>query len=462
MEKKSTTIDLSKPRKVHIVGVGGAGMSAIAEVLAGKGHQVTGSDLHDSLLLPALESRGVKTFVGHNAANIGDAELLTYSTAIPATNPEIVEAQNRGIPVLRRAEMLSALTTAWKTLAVAGTHGKTTTSAMLTIAMQGAGLDPSYIVGGMVKDAGRGAAVGSGDHLIVEADESDGTFIELATYGAIVTNVEPDHLEHYGDFATLKKAFVTFVDQCDGPTVVCLDDEGAAELATHSTAAVTYGTSDAADWQITGIESSVDGCSFTVSSGEVSERITLPQPGLHNARNATAAFVLAVLLGADATRVATALSGFGGVGRRFELRGEAKGVRLVDDYAHLPTEVEAALQAGRSTKPARLVAVFQPHRYSRTQQLWDTFGDAFTQADVLVVTGIYSSGEKPREGITGKLIADIVTKTHPDFPVTYIEDLTDVTAHLVSSLEEGDLCMTLGAGDLTDICDDVIEGLQKA
>ncbi len=454
------SVDLLRPRRVHIVGLGGAGMSAIAEVLLGTGHQVSGSDLVTSAPLERLADAGVEAFVGHRAEQVGDADLVAISTAIPETNPEVIAARERGIPVLRRAEILTEITRAWRTIAVAGTHGKTTTSAMLTVALRGAGLDPAFIVGGDLMDLDRGAAVGSGEILVVEADESDGTFVELVSEAVIVTNVEPDHLEYYGGFEPLEKAFIRFVDQADGPRIVCLDDPGVRRLLAARPGVVTYGLDEHAEWRIVDPLPTPMGVTFDVVSSEGRYHIALRQPGLHNARNATAALAMAVALGGDGEAVATALSAFGGVGRRFEHRGSADGVTLVDDYAHLPTEVAAALQGAASTSPQRLVAVFQPHRYSRTEQLWSTFTDAFTAADLLIVTGIYAANEAPRPGIVGSLIADDVAAAHPDADVRYVEELDDVVALLADELQPGDLCMTLGAGDLTTIPDRVLAALE--
>ena len=438
-------------------------MSAIAEILAGTGHQVTGSDLAASAPLERLAEQGLAMHVGHDAAHIGDSEIIAISTAIPQSNPEVVAATEAGLPVLRRAELLTAITTQWRTVSVAGTHGKTTTSAMLTSALQGAGLDPAFIVGGDLSDLGRGAAVGKGEVLVVEADESDGTFVELDSSAVIVTNVEADHLEYYGGFAPLEDAFVRFVENCSGPRVVCIDDPGSARLVELVAVEpiVTYGTSDDADWRIADPLPTPNGISFTIVADGVGHEVRLQQPGMHNARNATAALAMASTLGADPTSAAEALSLFGGVGRRFERRGETGGVQLVDDYAHLPTEVMAALEGARSLGPDRLVAVFQPHRYSRTEQLWSTFGDAFVDADVLYVTGIYSAGEAPREGIGGHLIAELVQSHHPSADVRFIEKLDDVVDALADELRAGDLCLTLGAGDLTRIPDKLLARLQQ-
>ncbi|MEM9651775.1 MAG: UDP-N-acetylmuramate--L-alanine ligase [Actinomycetota bacterium] len=455
------TIDLRTPKRIHIVGVGGAGMSAIAEVLLGTGHSVSGSDLNHSVVVDRLRERGMTVTVGHDAANVGEVDVVTHSTAIPADNPELAEARARNVPVLRRADTLAEITRAWRTVAVAGTHGKTTTSAMLTAALSGAGFDPAYIVGGDLKDLDRGAAVGTGEFLVVEADESDGTFTRLDAEAVVVTNVEPDHLEHYGGFARLQDAFVQFVTGAPGPRVLCLDDPGSAELAklTEEYQPVTYGTDVQARWRIVDPIPTPTGVTFTVAGPDVEMKIALAQPGMHNARNATAALAAAASLGADPQRVAEALSGFGGVGRRFEPRGEADGVTLIDDYAHLPTEVEAALSAARSLAPNRLVAAFQPHRYSRTEQLWSTFGDSFTEADVLFITGIYASGEAPRPGISSELIVQVVTEAHPDADVRHVPSLADLPAALLAELRRGDLCITLGAGDLTTVPDALLAGL---
>lgn len=455
-------VDLRSPKRIHIVGVGGSGMSAIAEVLVGTGHTVTGSDLNQSVVVDRLRARGIEVAVGHAADNVGDVDLVTHSTAIPATNPELIEARGRNLPVLRRADTLSEITKAWRTVAVAGTHGKTTTSAMLTAALTGAGLDPAYIVGGDLRDLDRGAAVGSGEFLVVEADESDGTFIRLDAEAVVVTNVEPDHLEHYGGFTGLQAAFVQFVSEASGPRVLCLDDPGSAELAklTADYQPITYGTDPAAMWRIVDPLPTPTGVSFTVVGPDGEVKIALAQPGMHNARNATAALAAAVSLGADPDRVAEALTGFGGVGRRFEPRGQAAGVTLVDDYAHLPTEVEAALNAARSLSPDRLVAAFQPHRYSRTEQLWSTFGDSFAEADILFVTGIYASGEPPREGISSDLIVKVVSEAHPEADVRHVPSLEDLPAAMLDELRDGDLCITLGAGDLTTVPDKLLAGLE--
>jgi UDP-N-acetylmuramate--alanine ligase len=333
---------------------------------------------------------------------------------------------------------------------------------MLTTALAGAGLDPAYIVGGDLRDLDRGAAVGSGELLVVEADESDGTFVRLDAEAVVVTNVEPDHLEHYGGFEGLQEAFVRFVSQAPGPRVLCLDDPGSAALVrlTAELDPITYGASAGATWRIVDPLPTPTGVSFTVAGPAGSLAVHLSQPGMHNARNATAALATAISLGADPGRATDAISRFGGVGRRFERRGRAAGVSLIDDYAHLPTEVEAALAAARSLGPDRIVAAFQPHRYSRTEQLWSTFGDAFTEADVLYITGIYPSGEAPRPGITAELIVKVVSEAHPGADVRHVESLDDLVPAMLDELRAGDLCITLGAGDLTAVPDRLRRGLE--
>ncbi len=457
-------IELANPQRIHVIGIGGSGMSAIATVLAAIGHQVSGSDLAGGQVTERLAERGITVEIGHDAANVATAELVVRSTAIPDTNVEVIAARDRELTVLSRAEMLAAITGRWRTVAIAGTHGKTTTSAMLASTLVELGASPSFIVGGDVLALSTGAEVGSGEWLVVEADESDATFVQLQTELAVVTNVEPDHLDFYGGFEPLKAAFEEFAEGASGGCIICIDDPGGAELAAtvsgRGTPVTTYGTDAAAQFRMVDVASSPHGISFTVETGEHNVGLTLSQPGLYNALNATAALAAAVAMGHDPAAAAVALSRFGGVGRRFEPRGESGGIRFFDDYAHLPTEVTSALGAAASMTPDRLVAVFQPHRYSRTQRLWDTFGDAFEHADVLFVTGIYSANEAPRPGVTGALIVDAVREAHPDADVRYVAELDDLAFELAAELRAGDLCLTLGAGDLTNVPPRIIEHLQ--
>jgi len=448
--------------RIHVIGVGGAGMSAIAIVLAGMGHHVTGSDRRDSPAIDRLAGMGIGVGVGSDVRRVAGVEVVTRSTAVPDSDEELAAARALGVTTLTRSEVLSAISATRRTLAVAGTHGKTTTSSMLALVLLGAAFDPSFIIGGEVTQLRTGARWSDGDWFVVEADESDGTFLDLARVGAIVTNVEPDHLEHYGGFDGLRDAFDRFVVETPGPVVVCIDDPLSAELVTRVRARcerlVTYGTSAGADYRMKEISQDGFGVSWVVQSA-ISGRLelTLGVPGLHNARNATAAAVLALEVGADPAAIREAVAGYRGVGRRFEFRGEAAGVTFVDDYAHLPTEVAAAIAAAISGRWGRVIGVFQPHRYSRTEALWSSFGDAFTGVDELVVCEIFSSGESVRPGVTGHLIVDAVRAADPGTPVVWCEGREELRAHLGAELRAGDLCLTLGAGDLTTLPDEMIE-----
>ncbi|MBW3668127.1 MAG: UDP-N-acetylmuramate--L-alanine ligase [Actinobacteria bacterium] len=448
-------IDLSAPQRVHVVGIGGAGMSAIAAVLVAMGHAVSGSDLKDSPGLERLRSLGVRVDIGHAAEHVGDVDAVTISTAIPPTNPEVEAARRRGIAVLRRAEALAAIAATRRTVAVAGTHGKTTTSSMLALVLVEAGVRPSFIIGGEVNEIGTGAVWDDGEWFVVEADESDGTFLELGAEAVVVTNVEPDHLDHYGGFDGLVAAFGRFVSQATGVRVVCADDHIASQLAGEG--AVTYGTAEDADYRMVDVTRSRAGVRFMlVHEGTTLGEVSLPVAGLHNARNACGAVVTGLRLGVSFDAAARALARYGGVARRFQFRGEREGVTFVDDYAHLPTEVRAALAAARDGGWRRVVALFQPHRFSRTAALWQDFADAFVDADVLVVTDVYASGEAPRPGVSGKLIVNAVLDAHPYQRAAYLPTRGDLAPYLRRELRPGDVCLTLGAGDLTSLPDELL------
>jgi UDP-N-acetylmuramate--alanine ligase len=463
-EGEASGLDLSRPARVHVVGIGGAGMSAIATVLAAMGHQVSGSDLKSSRGLERLRSLGVTVSLGHDAANLpAELDAVTVSTAIPASNPEVVAARERGVAVLRRAETLAAIAATRQAVAVAGTHGKTTTSSMLALVLGEAGFHPSFIIGGDVNEIGSGAVWDDlGELFVVEADESDGTFLEVPRLAGIVTNVEPDHLEHYGGFEPLRDAFARFLAETPGPCVVCADDPIAAVLG-RASAAKSYGTAADADYCMAELTCGRSSSSFVLHHRDVElGRIQLPIAGAHNARNAAAAVVAALELGApfDAARVA--LARFAGVARRFEHRGEVAGITFIDDYAHLPTEVAAALAAARAGEWQRVVCVFQPHRYSRTAALWAEFAGAFGDADLLAVTDIYPAGEAPRPGVSGKLVAQAVLDAHPWRRLAYLPRRPDVVSYLGRELRPGDLCLTLGAGDLTSLPEEVQEQLHPS
>lgn len=459
-----TLIDLGRRRRVHVTNVGGAGMSAVATVLAQMGHTVSGHDpAAETPFLGPLRALGVDVTTGSGPPVVGPScDVVVTSTATPSDHPDVVEARRHGVPVLHRSAALAAICAHRQVAAVAGTHGKTTTSALLATVLAGTGAGPGWIVGARIAGLGSSAEWGDGGPLVVEADESDGTFLALGAHAAVVTNVEPDHLEHWGGEAALRQAFVDFVRALDGPAALCLDDPGAAALVPHAAHAVTYGTDPASDYRIEGIVPQGTGVTFDLHHGSERVHVVLPAaPGAHNARNAAGALALASELGQPLDAAAAALRAFRGVARRFEVRGEAAGIVLVDSYDHLPTEVAAALAAARSGGWRRVVCCFQPHRFSRTESLWRTFADAFTDADLLVVTDIYPAGEPARPGVTGKLIVDAVLDAHPWQQVAWVPTLDGVTTYLGGVLRDGDLCLTLGAGDLTTVPDRVLELLDR-
>jgi UDP-N-acetylmuramate--alanine ligase len=447
-------LDPAHPRRIHVVGAGGAGMSAIASVLAAMGHRVTGSDLKSSPSLERLAARGVGVFVGHDAAHVADADVVAVSTAIPESNPEVAAARRRSLAVLSRAEALAGIAASRRCVAVSGTHGKTTTTSMLALVLIEAGLRPSFLIGGDVNEIGTNAVWDTGEWIVLEADESDGTFLHLAPEIAVVTNVEPDHLDFYGDFDHLVEAFDAFLSGGEAGRIVGADDPVAARLgAAHG--ADLVGTSPHATYRIEKLQTG-SGVSFDLwAHGELLGAVALPVTGANIARNAAVAVTTSLHMGAPFGAAQRALARFAGVARRFESRGEANGVRFVDDYAHLPTEVAAVIEAARGTSPGRLVVVFQPHRYSRIAALGEQFADAFTGADAVIVTDVFSAGEAPRPGVTGRVVADAVRRAHPSLDVMYVPGRTELRDLVASVLVPGDLCLTLGAGDLTSLPDEL-------
>ena len=454
-------VDLSSPRSVHVIGAGGAGMGAIASVLRSMGHRVSGSDLREGMVVARLRAEGVPVTIGHDAANLADAELVAVSSAVGPANVELRAARERGLDILRRSDILPAIAARRRTIAVAGTHGKTTTSSMLALALVESGLNPSFIIGGDVNEIGTGAMWSDGEWFVVEADESDRTFLSLTPEIAVVTSVEPDHLEAYdGSQEALSDAFRRFLASAPHK-VVCADDAGAAALAADCDA-LTYGTSPDADFRMTDTALGMPEIAFDLWNRDVRlGRVESPTPGLHNARNAAAAVVCAVVAGASFSDAARALRRFGGVARRFEFRGQAAGVSFVDDYAHLPGEVAAALSTARDGDWRRVVCVFQPHRYSRTAALGAAFAHSFVQADHIAITGIYPAGESPRAGVTERVVLDSVLEAHPWCSISWLPRLDEVADWLEAMLRPGDLCLTLGAGDLTAMADIVIERLES-
>ncbi len=452
-----TTKALAGVRSVHIVGIGGAGMSAIATVLEGMGYRVSGSDMKSSPLLRRLRATGVEVSIGHDPRNVQGADLVTASTAVKDSNPELVEARRRGLPVMSRAAVLSAIASSRRCIAVSGTHGKTTTTSMLALVLVEAGLHPAFLIGGDVNEIGTNAVWDSGEWLVVEADESDGTFLELAPEVAVVTNVEPDHLDYYGSFEALVGAFESFCSSARYRLVAGADNEVSAGLAARH-GGVLVGTSERATYRIEGLVTGSSGTRFDIQrDGALLGSLSLAVPGVHNARNAALAAASAMEIGVPFEAAERALARFAGVARRFEARGELAGARFVDDYAHLPGEVEAAIATARACEPdGRIVAVFQPHRYSRTAALHESFGHAFGGVDVLLVTDVYAAGETPVPGVTGRLVAEAVANAHPEVAVAYVPSRAKLVEELLSLLVAGDLCLTLGAGDITSLAEEVV------
>jgi UDP-N-acetylmuramate--alanine ligase len=449
-------LDLRVPRRVHVIGVGGAGMSAIATVLATMGHTVSGSDLRRSAVTERLGGQGIAIALGHEAANVAGADVVTASPAVSADNVEIVEARRLGIPIARRGEMLAAIADTRRAVAVAGTHGKTTTSSMLSLMLVEAGLRPSFLIGADVGDLATNAVWDDGDLLVLEADESYGTFAALRPAVTVLTSVEPDHLDHYGTVEALEQAFAALLAHTTGRVIAAADDPVAAALG-RARGGLLVGEAADADFRVEGLRLSRSALSFDlVGRSGVADRLSVPVPGRFNAANAALAAVTALELGVPFATLARALARFTGVPRRFEFRGEAGGVTFVDDYAHLPGEVRAALAAARSGAWQRVVAVFQPHRFTRTASLAEAFAEAFGDADLLVVTDVYRAFETPVPGVSGRLVADAVVARHPELVVSYAASRDELRRAVAGLLRPGDLCLTLGAGDLTTLPDELM------
>ncbi len=446
-----------KVRNVHFVGIGGIGMSGIAEVLVNMGFRVTGSDMRVGASVRRLQSLGADVAIGHAPDNVGDADVVVRSTAIGAENVEIATALTRNIPVIPRAEMLAELMRMKYGLAVAGSHGKTTTTSMLATILHHAELDPTIVIGGRLDAIGSNAQLGGGPYLVAEADESDGSFLWLAPTVAVVTNIDPEHLEHYGSFENLIDTFVDFANKVPfyGYTVLCLDHPVVqAMLPRVRRRVLTYGLSIQAD--VRASELAFDGLesTFVVHRGDRRlGEIRLAMPGQHNVSNALAAVATALELDIDFETIAKGLDGFTGVQRRFTIRGDVQERTLIDDYGHHPVEIAATLKAAKQGfHSRRIVAVFQPHRYSRVSSLLDEFCRCFNEADHVVVCPVYAAGEQPIEGIdTENLVHGIRSYGHNS--VHGVEDLDGAVEHLAAFSEPGDLIITLGAGDVSRVLD---------
>jgi UDP-N-acetylmuramate--alanine ligase len=444
----------TKVRKIHMIGIGGSGMSGIAEVLLNLGYEVSGSDLAMSQAVRRLGSLGAAIAIGHGRENLGDADVVVKSTAVAADNPEVLAARERGIPVIPRAEMLAELMRLRTGIAVAGTHGKTTTTSLLATIFTEAGYDPTVIIGGRLNAYGAGARLGGGEYLIAEADESDGSFLCLSPIAAVVTNVDADHLDYYSGLAAIDDAFVAFLNNLPfyGTAVVCLDDPGVSRILPRvNRPTLPYGFSDKARLRgrvlASGAESRFEAFLDGVPLGE----FRLPHPGRHNVQNALGAIGLSLEAGIPLPTIAGALARFGGVGRRFERKGERDGVTVVDDYGHHPAEIRATLATARAVYPdRRLVVAFQPHRFSRTKLLFGDFCTCFAEVDELLLTEIYPASEAPIPGVSGESLAQGIRQVSKT-KVTYFPDFTAMEAGLPDILRPGDVLLTLGAGSVWQV-----------
>ncbi len=444
---------------VHFVGMGGVGMSALARILLSMGIQVSGSDIQRNRLLEQLESLGAKVYIGHKATHVGNASLVVYSTAIKGGNPELEEAKKRGIPVMHRGELLAMIMSEKEGIAIAGSHGKTTTTSMVASILMHAGLEPTVLVGGRILSIDTNALLGKGTLIIAEADESDGSFLHLLPQYAVVTNVDKEHLDHYGDYENLIRAFQGFIGKVQGKVVVCWDDPALRGIvnANH----VTYGLSAGATYRAIGIVKGEGEQSFVcLRNGKKLGRVRITLPGDHNIQNALGALALSIEVGVDWGHAVEALASFKGVDRRLTLRGVAGNVAVVDDYGHHPTEIVHTLRAARERWPGRrIVVVFQPHRYTRTKNLLEEFWGAFYGVDRMVVMEIYPAGESPN-GVTGEDVWRGVKKRSCPHAV-YIPTKGEVRDYVVRHLKGGDLLLTLGAGDVWKVGDEVLEVLRR-
>jgi len=450
---------------VHFIGIGGYGMSAIAKVMLEMGFQVSGSDLAQQELTEKLAAKGAKVFIGHEANHVAGADLVVYSTALSKDNVEMKRAEELNIPIIHRSQMLARLLNSRKGVAVAGAHGKTTTSSMISLVMEHCGQDPTYIIGGEIINLGSNAKAGKGEYVVAEADESDGTFLQYHPHIGIVTNIEADHLEHYdGDFAKLKQAYAQFLSQVqeDGKAVVCADDPYLAEMAPHiKSELITFGIEGEADYIAEDLELGDRKVSFTVRhKGERLGTLRLSVPGKHNVYNAMATLITCLEAGLTFDQVADAIVEFRGAKRRFQVLGEVNDILVIDDYAHHPTEIQATISAAKATGK-RIVAVFQPQRYTRTFFLLDPFSRAFPEADEVIISDIFSpAGEQQIEGINSARLTDLI-RENSNANVKYMPDKDDVLAYLKENVRSGDLVITMGAGDIWKVADALARSLRE-
>jgi UDP-N-acetylmuramate--alanine ligase len=469
---------LGKTRRIHFVGIGGIGMSGIAELLANLGYVVSGSDAKRSPVTDRLASLGVTVHAGHAAANVGDADVVVYSSAVRPDNPEVAEATKRRIPVIPRAEMLAELMRLRFGIAVAGAHGKTSTTSMIALVLERAGLDPTAVIGGRLSAFGSNARLGRGEYMVAEADESDRSFLKLSPSIAVITNIDREHMEAYGSFADLQQAFVDFANKVPfyGAVVACADDaELCAVMPKFQRRVITYGIDApkgthhpapmifAADVMLSGFGSRCIVQKYERRGGSTVEtlgELTLSVPGNHSVRNALAAIAVGLELDVPFAKIASALAEFRGAERRFENRGVVNGITVIDDYGHHPTEIAAVLAAARAANPPRIVVAFQPHRYTRTRDLMHEFGVALANADEVVLTGIYAASEDPIPGVTIEALAAAVNKAR-SAPVHLVPRLDDVAGRVADIARAGDLVITLGAGSIGGLATTLVDELRR-
>ncbi|WP_455465607.1 UDP-N-acetylmuramate--L-alanine ligase [Bartonella sp. B39] len=444
---------------IHFVGIGGIGMSGIAEVFHNFGYQVQGSDQVENANVERLRGKGINIYIGHNPENLGDAEVVVFSTAIKKTNPEYIAAKERHLPLVRRAEMLAELMRFRRAIAVGGTHGKTTTTSMVAALLVAGNLDPVVINGGIINAYGTNARMGGGDWMVVEADESDGTFLKLPADIAVVTNIDAEHLDHYGNFSALRRAFRHFVENVPfyGFAVLCLDHPEVQSLASRidDRWVITYGANPQADVRFLNLSMDGQKTHFDVlirsrKTGRETElkNLILPMSGQHNVSNATAAIAIAHELGISNSSIKKGIEGFSGVKRRFTQIGSWHGVEIFDDYGHHPVEIKAVLRAARESAKGRIIAVAQPHRYSRLHNLFDDFASCFNDADIVMITPVYAAGEEPIAGFGARELVEHIQKAgHRD--ARLIHSLEDVMSLVSTFAQSGDYVVFLGAGNIT-------------
>jgi UDP-N-acetylmuramate--alanine ligase len=448
-------------KRLHFVGIGGAGMSGLARIALSHGISVTGSDAKDSSVLSALAALGAEVHASHSSEHVDGADFVIFSTAISQTNPELIRARELNLPILTRAQALAILMSNSRSIAVAGTHGKTTTSSMLTVALQACGLDPSFAIGGTLTSSGSNAHRGTGELFVAEADESDGSFTEYRPFAAIVTNVEHDHVDYFATAADVTKAFADFAATIakDGYLVFCADDPGAAHLASQISdlKVISYGTTDGADLFIDSINLLPMGATARILwRGRTIGNLSLQVPGLHNVLNAGAALAMGLTLGAPAAEMLSGLASFHGTGRRFELKATVHGIRVIDDYGHHPTEITVTLEAAkRYAGDGRLIVIFQPHRYSRTKAFMSEFAKALNMADLVVLLEIYAASENPIPGVTSATIAEQMENGH------FIPNFLEASDWVIAQAKPGDVIVTLGAGDVNSLAPIIGDGLAR-